>query len=130
MVQGLLLVQSRPGQFTVGTPGLQIPTWRRRVRDEIGHMKAIWNGVTLAESDQTVVVESNHYFPESAIQRAYFRPNDHHTICPWKGTASYYDLVVDGNVNENAAWYYPNPSDAAKQIKGRIAFWKGVQVVL
>ena len=91
-------------------------------------MKAIWNGATLAESDKTVVVEGNHYFPIEAIDQRYFRASDHHTICSWKGTASYYDVVVDGNVNANAAWYYPEPFDAAKEIQGRVAFWHGVKV--
>jgi uncharacterized protein (DUF427 family) len=90
--------------------------------------KAIWNGVVLAESDQTVVVEGNHYFPSESINRQYFRPSETHTVCSWKGIASYYDLVVDGQVNRNAAWYYPEPKRAANNIKGYIAFWKGVSV--
>lgn len=90
--------------------------------------KATWNGVILAESDQTKVVEGNHYFPPDAINRAYFRESNHHTVCSWKGTASYYDIAVDGQTNQNAAWYYPEPSPAAKNITGYIAFWKGVQV--
>ena len=92
-------------------------------------MKAIWNGRTLAESDKTVVVEGNHYFPMDSIHKDYFRSTDHHTICSWKGTASYYDVVVDGKVNPNAAWYYPDPSNAANEIKNHVAFWKGVSVV-
>ena len=92
-------------------------------------MKAIWNGATLAESNDTVVVEGNHYFPKHSLHEKYFRPSDHHTTCPWKGIASYYDVLVDGKVNPDAAWYYPEPSDAAKQIDGRVAFWKGVQVI-
>lgn len=92
-------------------------------------MKAIWNGAVLAESDQTVVVEGNHYFPPEALRREFFRESGHHTLCPWKGTASYYDVVVGGQTNANAAWYYPNPSDAARNIAGRVAFWKGVEVV-
>ncbi len=91
-------------------------------------MKAIWNNATLAESDETVVVEGNHYFPADSIVATRFEPSDHQTICPWKGTASYYPLVVDGKRNENAAWYYAEPKDAARQIRGRIAFWKGVEV--
>jgi uncharacterized protein (DUF427 family) len=91
-------------------------------------MKAIWNGATLAESKDTVVVEGNHYFPRNSIAEGFFRDSSHHTTCPWKGIASYYDVVVDGKVNENAAWYYPAASDAAKNIEGRVAFWKGVQV--
>jgi uncharacterized protein (DUF427 family) len=92
-------------------------------------MKAIWNGAVLAESDNTVVVEGNHYFPPDSIRREHFRDSDHHTVCGWKGTASYYTLVVDGKTNDNAAWYYPAPKDAAKNIIGHIAFWKGVQIV-
>jgi len=91
-------------------------------------MKAIWNGAILAESDRTVVVENNHYFPSGSIKTEHFRPSDAHTVCPWKGEASYYDIVVNGEVNKDAAWYYPNPSEAARQIKDHVAFWKGVQV--
>ncbi len=90
--------------------------------------KAIWNGVVIAESDQTVVVENNHYFPASAVKREHLRESDHHSVCPWKGEASYYHVVVGGQTNENAAWYYPRTSDAAKNIEGRVAFWKGVKV--
>jgi uncharacterized protein (DUF427 family) len=92
-------------------------------------MKAIWNGATLAESNDTVVVEGNHYFPRNSLTERFFRDSAHHTTCPWKGIASYYDVVVEGNINENAAWYYPMASDAAKNIEGRVAFWKGIQVV-
>ena len=92
-------------------------------------MKAVWNETVLAESADTVVVEGNHYFPRNTLQDKFFRQSDHHTTCPWKGVASYYDVVVDDKVNENAAWYYPETSDAAKNIQGRVAFWKGVQVV-
>ena len=91
-------------------------------------MKAVWKGHTVAESDDTVVVEGNHYFPESALRREYTTFSNHKTMCPWKGEASYLSLLVDGEMNENAVWYYPSPSDAAKQIEGRVAFWKGVQV--
>ena len=91
--------------------------------------KAIWNGATLAESDNTVVVEGNHYFPPDSIDRRYFRDSSHHTECGWKGTASYYTVEVDGRVNENAAWYYPDPKPAARNIAGHVAFWKGVQVI-
>lgn len=91
-------------------------------------MKAIWNGAVLAESNDTVVVEGNHYFPADSINRDYFSNSDTHTVCPWKGTASYYNIVVNGEVNKDAAWYYPAPKDAAKEIEGRVAFWKGVQV--
>ncbi|HEX5306360.1 MAG TPA: DUF427 domain-containing protein [Dyella sp.] len=92
-------------------------------------MRAIWNDTVLAESADTVVVEGNHYFPAEALRREYFRDSDRHTSCPWKGTASYYDVVVGEAVNAGAAWYYPTPRDAAKQIEGRVAFWKGVQVL-
>lgn len=91
--------------------------------------QAIWNGVVLAESDKTQVVEGNHYFPPESINKAYFRPTDTHTTCPWKGIASYYDLVVDSKVNKGGAWYYPSPKPAARHIAGYVAFWKGVQVV-
>lgn len=90
--------------------------------------KAIWNGVVLAESDDTIVVEGNHYFPPDTINRTYFRPSDMHTTCHWKGLASYYNVEVDGKTNPNAAWYYPTPKDAAQEISGYIAFWKGVTV--
>ena len=91
-------------------------------------MKATWQGTILAESDDTVVVEGNHYFPPDSIRREHFRDSTQHTFCPWKGEASYYDVVVDGAVNEGAAWYYPEPKDAAANIKDRVAFWKGVTV--
>jgi uncharacterized protein (DUF427 family) len=91
-------------------------------------MKATWNGAVLAESDDTVVVEGNHYFPSDSINRAHFVESAKHTVCSWKGTASYYDIVVDGSTNADAAWYYPDPKDAAAQIKDRVAFWRGVQV--
>ncbi|MBE7469956.1 MAG: DUF427 domain-containing protein [Anaerolineales bacterium] len=87
--------------------------------------KAIWNGVVLADSDKTVVVEGNHYFPPESINRHYFQASETHTVCPWKGVASYYDVAVEGQVNRNAAWYYPDPKPAANNIKGYIAFWKG-----
>lgn len=91
-------------------------------------VKATWNGATIAESDETVVVEGNHYFPRASVRSDYLRESATHTTCGWKGEASYYDLVVDGTVNKDAAWYYPEPKDAAKEIRDRIAFWKGVQV--
>ncbi len=90
--------------------------------------KAIWNGATLAESNNTIVVEGNQYFPPDAVNRAYFKSADTHTTCPWKGLASYYDVEVDGKVNKDAAWYYPEPKEAAQQIKDYVAFWRGVQV--
>jgi uncharacterized protein (DUF427 family) len=91
-------------------------------------MKATWNGATLAESDQTVIVEGNHYFPADAINREYFTESATHTTCPWKGEASYYSVVVDGNENKDAAWYYPTPKPAAENIAGHFAFWRGVTV--
>lgn len=90
--------------------------------------KATWNGAVLAESDRCVVVEGNQYFPPDAINSDYFQPSDTNTTCPWKGTASYYSVVVDGQVNKDAAWYYPTPKDAANNIKDHIAFWRGVKV--
>lgn len=91
-------------------------------------MKATWNGKVLAESKDTVIIEGNHYFPAESINREYFTDSDTHTVCPWKGTASYYSLNVDGETNKDAAWYYPETSELAKSIKGRVAFWKGVEV--
>ena len=90
--------------------------------------KASWNGVVLAESDRYEVVEGNVYFPPQALRREHVRPSDTHTECGWKGTASYYDVVVAGKVNSGAAWYYPEPKPAAREIAGRIAFWRGVIV--
>lgn len=90
--------------------------------------KAIWNGAVLAESNQCEVVEGNQYFPPNSINQAYFKDSTTHTTCGWKGVASYYSIEVDGQVNKDAAWYYPEPKDAAKNIKGYIAFWKGVKV--
>jgi uncharacterized protein (DUF427 family) len=90
--------------------------------------KATWNGATLAESEATIVVEGNHYFPPDAINRDYFVESATHTTCPWKGEASYYSLSVDGQTNRDAAWYYPEPKEAAHNIKGYIAFWRGVKV--
>jgi uncharacterized protein (DUF427 family) len=91
-------------------------------------MKAIWNGRVIAESDDTVVVEGNHYFPPESVDASVVRPSATHSVCPWKGTASYWTLEVDGRTNPDAAWYYPEPKDAAAQIRGRVAFWKGVTV--
>lgn len=91
-------------------------------------MKAIWNGKTVAESDDTVVVEGNHYFPRDSVDGSCLVESDHTTVCPWKGTANYLSLSVDGQLNENAAWYYAEPKDAAAEIAGRVAFWKGVTV--
>ena len=90
---------------------------------------ATWNGVTIAQSDDTVVVEGNHYFPLEAVDPAMLKPSALTSVCPWKGTASYYTLVAGGAENPDAVWYYPTPKDAAKEIAGRVAFWKGVKVV-
>jgi len=90
--------------------------------------KAIWNGMILAQSDATEVVEGNHYFPPDSINWDYFQENPKHTTCPWKGLAGYYDVVVNGKSNSGAAWYYSDPKPAAQQIKGYVAFWKGVIV--
>lgn len=92
-------------------------------------MKAIWNNEVIVESDDTVVVEGNHYFPSSAIDKRYLEPSSTTTFCSWKGTASYYSLIVGGKRNLDAAWYYAEPKEAAAQIKDRIAFWKGVEIV-
>jgi uncharacterized protein (DUF427 family) len=92
-------------------------------------MKAIWNGAIVAHSEETVVVEGNHYFPGDALKREYTQPSAHTTVCPWKGTANYLSLHVNGQTNENAVWYYAEPKPQAEQIRGRFAFWKGVQVV-
>ncbi len=91
-------------------------------------MRAIWNGAVIAESDDTVVVEGNHYFPLDSVRREYLRPSATTTVCGWKGVASYYTLEVDGRTNRDAVWYYADPKDAARQIRGRVAFWKGVEV--
>ncbi len=90
--------------------------------------RAIWNGAVLAESDRYEVVEGNVYFPPETIRAEYFRESPTHTFCPWKGVASYYTVKVDGAVNEDAAWYYPDPMEAAAHIRGMVAFWRGVQV--
>ena len=91
-------------------------------------VRACWNGAVIAESTDTVVVEGNHYFPVEAVDRQYLRDSDTHSVCPWKGTASYYTVVVDGRENPDAAWYYPEPKDAARAVTGRVAFWRGVEV--
>ena len=91
-------------------------------------MKAIWNGAVLAESNDTVVVEGNHYFPAEPIKTEYFQPSEKHTVCGWKGTASYYDIAVNGEINGDAAWYYPETKPDAKEIEGYVAFWKGVEI--
>ncbi len=91
-------------------------------------MKAVWNGAVIAESAHTEVVEGNHYFPPSAVNRSYLKESPTHSLCPWKGTAGYYSLVVDGKENADAAWFYAEPKDAAKNIRDHVAFWKGVEV--
>jgi uncharacterized protein (DUF427 family) len=91
-------------------------------------MKATWNGTVIAESEATVVVEGNHYFPADSIKREYLEASDTHTVCPWKGTASYYSLKIGDATNRDAAWYYPEPKAAASEIKDRVAFWRGVTV--
>jgi uncharacterized protein (DUF427 family) len=90
--------------------------------------KALWNGAVLAESDKFETVEGNVYFPPQALRMEYFRPSDTHTVCGWKGVASYFDVVVDGQLNKDAAWYYPEVKTAADNIKGYVAFWRGVEV--
>jgi len=90
--------------------------------------QAVWNGHVIAASGDTVVVEGNHYFPLADVRADYLQPSDTHTTCHWKGVASYYDVVVDGSVNKDAAWYYPTPSEAAERIKDHVAFWRGVEV--
>jgi uncharacterized protein (DUF427 family) len=91
-------------------------------------MKAIWNQVVIAESDDTVVVEGNHYFPPTALKREYFAPSTHTSVCGWKGLANYFDVVVDGKTNANAAWYYAEPKPRAAEIQHRVAFWRGVEI--
>ena len=91
-------------------------------------MKATWNDAVIANSDETVVVEGNHYFPSDSVNKAYLQPSSTHSTCPWKGEASYYSVIVKGETNKDAAWYYPEPKDAAAEIKDRIAFWRGVKV--
>jgi uncharacterized protein (DUF427 family) len=91
--------------------------------------KAIWKGAVLAESDRTIVIEGNHYFPPESLHKQFFKESSTHTVCGWKGTASYYTIEIDGQTNADAAWYYPTPLPAAQQITGYVAFWRGVQVV-
>lgn len=91
--------------------------------------KAVWNDVVIAQSDNTIIIEGNHYFPEDSVNKEYLKESSTHTTCPWKGKASYYSIEVDGKKNEDAAWYYPKTSELAKNIEGRIAFWNGVKVV-
>jgi len=91
-------------------------------------MQATWNGVVIADSDDTVLVEGNHYFPESALNRSYVTFSNHRSTCAWKGQAHYYSLLVNGELNANAVWYYPDPKPEAESVRGRVAFWNGVQV--
>lgn len=91
-------------------------------------MKAIWNNQIIAESNETIIIENNHYFPSDSIKAELFVESNTHTTCPWKGEASYKSINVNGEINKDAAWYYPNPKDAAKEIKGYFAFWKGVKI--
>lgn len=91
-------------------------------------MKAVWNGQVVAESDDIVVVEGNSYFPVASLRSEFVKPSSHTSVCPWKGTAHYLSLNVGGAANENAVWFYPEPKDAAANIRGRVAFWKGVQI--
>ncbi len=106
------------------------------IRDAIGgkgategtRVRAVWNDTVIADSDQTVIVESNHYFPPDSVQRQHLVPSDHSSVCPWKGTAAYSDIVVDGERNPGAAWHYPTPSAAASHIADHLAFWRGVWV--
>ncbi len=91
-------------------------------------MQAIWNNQVIAQSDNTIIIENNHYFPVSSVDKTYLQPSNTSTHCPWKGDASYYSVVVNGEVNKDAAWYYSDPKDAAKEIKGYVAFWRGVVV--
>ena len=91
-------------------------------------VRATWNGATIAESDETVVVEGNHYFPVGSVDATLLKPSQTHTVCGWKGTASYYDLEVGGEVNRDAVWYYPEPKPEAEMVRDRVAFWHGVEV--
>jgi uncharacterized protein (DUF427 family) len=90
--------------------------------------KAIWENTVLAESDRTIEIEGNQYFPPDAVRQEFLKPNDHHTTCPWKGLASYYDIEINGKKNSSAAWYYPEPKPPANQIKNYVAFWRGVKI--
>ena len=111
-----------PGAAALAKDTLRPPT---HAEDDV---KATWNGAVLAESTDTVVVEGNHYFPDESLNREHFEPSDKTSVCFWKGVASYYDVLVAGQRNTDAAWYYPEPKKAASQIRGRVAFWRGVQV--
>lgn len=91
-------------------------------------MKAVWNGTLIAQSDETVVVEGNHYFPPASVRREFLTESSTHTTCPWKGEASYYSIHINGSQNQDAAWYYPDPKEAAAEIKDHVAFWNGVEI--
>ena len=91
-------------------------------------MKAIWNNTVIAESNSTIIIENNHYFPPSSVNSAFLKPSETTTVCPWKGEASYYNIKVNEDINKNAAWYYPNPKEKASDIKDYVAFWKGVSI--
>jgi uncharacterized protein (DUF427 family) len=99
-----------------------------KIQEEFIMPKATWNGKVIAETKEHEIVEGNIYFPHDSIKKEFFKKNDSHSTCPWKGEANYYDIVVDGKANNGAAWYYPNPKPAAKNIKGHVAFWNGVEV--
>ncbi len=92
-------------------------------------MKAIWNGIVIAESDKIINLEGNKYFPIKSVNKEYLSSSETHTVCPWKGTASYYDIVVNGETNKDVVWFYPNPSAMADKIKDYVAFWKGVEII-
>jgi uncharacterized protein (DUF427 family) len=122
-------VTETPGPGRAGIAGRMrlLGTRESRYLQEETEMQAIWNGVVLAESDDTVVVEGNHYFPRESLRQEYFRDSSTHSTCPWKGEASYLSVVVDGQENPDAAWYYPQPKPAAEEITDRVAFWRGVK---
>jgi len=105
-----------------------LPGRAKEKRSKTTMARAIWNGKVVAESDQTIEVEGNVYFPEATLKREYFRPSTTTSTCPWKGQARYMSLVIDGQDNQDAAWYYPDPKPAARKIKGYVAFWRGVEV--
>ena len=117
---------ARTGHMPGLTPAAPYPIYAPHRRDMM--VEARWNGTLIASSDDTVVVEGNHYFPASAVNPAFLKPSDTTTVCPWKGTAHYHTLSVDGSENPNAAWFYPDPKEKAENIRDRIAFWKGVKV--
>jgi uncharacterized protein (DUF427 family) len=123
------LTDPLPGEEKLSSGSFLVPPHHVVFLEEDPTMvRASWNGSVLAESERTIVVEGNHYFPPEAIKTEHFRPSPTHTTCPWKGVASYYSVEVAGKSNPDAAWFYPNPKDAAKNIAGYIAFWKGVEV--